>query len=126
GGGGGSEGACKGRDGGARWSAVNAGLTHRNVWWLSIDPRDPSTLYAGTQGGGVFRSTDGGATWSAESAGLTNLTVLSVAIDPRHPSTVYLSTGGNSVFASRGRGGSGDANGASEAGGESAGIALPS
>ena len=38
---------------------------------LAIDPATPSTLYAGTYGGGVFKSTNGGAAWSAVNTGLT-------------------------------------------------------
>ena len=37
---------------------------------LAIDPTTPSTLYAGTDGGGVFKSTNGGAAWSAVNTGL--------------------------------------------------------
>jgi len=36
---------------------------------LVIDPKSPTTLYAGTTGGGVFKSTDGGGTWSASNTG---------------------------------------------------------
>src|SRR5439155_25034317 len=32
---------------------------------LAIDPRVPATLYAGTDGGGMFKSTNGGAGWTA-------------------------------------------------------------
>jgi photosystem II stability/assembly factor-like uncharacterized protein len=35
---------------------------------LAVDPRNPSTLYAGTGGAGVFKSTDGGATWQPTGA----------------------------------------------------------
>src|SRR6266568_1141280 len=31
---------------------------------LAVDPLTPTTLYAGTQGGGVFNSTDGGTSWA--------------------------------------------------------------
>src|SRR5467141_789953 len=48
---------------------------------LAIDPQAPSTLYAGTYLGGVFRSADGGANWRAINTGLTNTTVFSLAID---------------------------------------------
>ena len=44
----------------------------RCVYALAIDPLTPTTLYAGTYGGGVFKSTDGGASWSAVNTGLTN------------------------------------------------------
>ena len=40
-------------DSGATWSPVNTGLINTNVNALAIDPTTPSTLYAGTGGGGV-------------------------------------------------------------------------
>ena len=44
-------------DAGATWSTMNAGLTCSNV--LSLDLRSGSevTLFAGTEGGSVFRTT---------------------------------------------------------------------
>ena len=59
---------------------------------LAIDPATPSTLYAGTDGGGVFKSTNGGAAWSAVNIGLTNTYVDALAIDPATPSTLYAGT----------------------------------
>ena len=35
-------------------SALNTGLTNTSVAALAIDPKTPTTLYAGTNGGGVF------------------------------------------------------------------------
>ncbi len=49
-------------------------------WRLTRQP--PTTLYAGTYGGGVFKSTNGGANWSAVNTGLTNTYVHALAIDP--------------------------------------------
>ena len=46
-----TEGVFKSMDGGERWQAMNAGLSHIPVWALAIDPATPSTLYAGTSGG---------------------------------------------------------------------------
>ena len=54
---------------------------------LAIDPSTPSTLYAGTGRGGVFKSTDAGATWGA--VGLPGEDVGALAIDPSTPSTLY-------------------------------------
>jgi len=56
-----------------------------NITALAIDPKTPSTLYAGTNGG-VFRSTDGGATWSA--TGLAGH-IASLAMDPATTTTLY-------------------------------------
>ena len=67
---------------------------------LAIDPQTPSTLYAGTSGGGVFQSTDGGANWRAINTGLTGGEVRALAIDPQTPSTLYAGTSGRGVFQS--------------------------
>jgi hypothetical protein len=44
----------KSTNGGDNWSAVNTGLTNTWVIALAIDPATPTSLYAGTWGGGVF------------------------------------------------------------------------
>jgi photosystem II stability/assembly factor-like uncharacterized protein len=66
---------------------------------LATDPVTPSTLYAGTDAGGVFKSTNGGAAWSAVNSGLTDYYGSALAIDPVIPNTLYAGTGGGSVFA---------------------------
>ncbi|HEX7605635.1 MAG TPA: hypothetical protein VF348_02920, partial [Usitatibacter sp.] len=71
-----------------------------NIFALAINPSTPSTLYAGTDGGGVFKSTDSGGTWAAANTGLTNLTVQALAIDPSTSSTLYAGTDGGGVFKS--------------------------
>ena len=83
----------KSTNGGAAWSVVNTGLTYTAVHALVIDPNSPSTLYAGTGGGGVFKSTNGGAAWSAFNTGLTDPVVGDLAIDPA-TSTLYAGTHG--------------------------------
>ena len=59
---------------------------------LAIDPTAPSTLYAGTDGGGVYKSTDGAATWVSSSSGLTDFSVFALAVDPAVPAIVYAGT----------------------------------
>ena len=49
----------KSLDAGDNWSAVNSGLTSTYLFALAIDPTTPSTLYAGSGGGGVFELTQG-------------------------------------------------------------------
>src|SRR5207249_573001 len=78
-------------DAGATWSAT--GLVGGDFAVLAIDPRTPTTLYAGgvwandwyTWVRGLFKSTDGGATWSTSGAD----PCCGVAIDPRTPTTLY-------------------------------------
>ena len=62
---------------------------------IAIDPVTPTTLYAGTAYGGVFRSVDSGASWSAVNVGLSHpyhglpVTVGALAVDPVTPSILY-------------------------------------
>jgi photosystem II stability/assembly factor-like uncharacterized protein len=61
---------------------------------LVIDPQNPTTIYAGTQGG-VYKTINGGSNWTAAN---TAISVLSLAIDAQNPQTIY--AGGSGVFKS--------------------------
>ena len=52
------DGVLKSTDGGRTWRQENAGLTDLNISCLTLDPTDPSRLYLGTGGNGLFRGTD--------------------------------------------------------------------
>ncbi|MEW6363645.1 MAG: hypothetical protein AB1714_03290 [Acidobacteriota bacterium] len=67
---------------------------------MAIDPTNPSTICAGTDGGGVFRSTDSDASWMAVNTGLKDLEMLALAIDPTKPATTYAGTHDRGVFKS--------------------------
>jgi hypothetical protein len=63
---------------------------------LALVPLQTGTLYAGTQGGGVFRSVDSGSNWVGINNGLSDRNVLSlVALSP---TTLYAGTFGGGVF----------------------------
>ena len=85
--------------GNGTWVPVNNGLTNAYVYSLAIDPTNTQAIYAGTDGGGVFKSTNGGSTWSAINNGLTDSYVCSLAIDPSNTQVIYAGTGGG-VFKS--------------------------
>jgi photosystem II stability/assembly factor-like uncharacterized protein len=72
---------------------------------LLIDPIFPATLYAATQGLGVFKSTNGGGSWNAVNTGFTTPDINSLAIDPANPSTLFAGTT-SGVFKSTNGGGS--------------------
>lgn len=57
-------------------------------------PADPHVVYAGMEGGGVFRSADDGRSWSPANGGLGNFFVGALAVDPHNPSVVYAGTKG--------------------------------
>jgi hypothetical protein len=50
---------------------------------VAIDPFTPSTLYAGTDDGGVYRSTDGGGSWTGLGAVAGGAAITALAI-PEH------------------------------------------
>ena len=70
---------------------------------LAIDPIDPSTLYAGTHNGGVWKSTDAGSSW--QQAGLAVQVVSSIRIDPQSSKRLFAVTK-NGVFRSEDAGAS--------------------
>jgi len=72
------------------WTAI--GPDGANVVALAVDPRTPSTAYAGTVGSGVLKTADGGANWSTSNAGLPIPVVSALAIDPSAPSTLFAGT----------------------------------
>ena len=65
---------------------------------LAISPSNPSIVYAGSWGGGLYRSPDGGGTWAWKSQGLLNQTVVSIAVDPTDPNIAYAGTYRGKVF----------------------------
>jgi uncharacterized protein (TIGR03437 family) len=82
----------------ATYLSEDAGSTWTNVlnmpaWTVTIDPGDPSTVYATTRTQGVFRSSDGGHTWQSINAGIGVLTMgasAPVIVDPANRQTLYV------------------------------------
>jgi uncharacterized repeat protein (TIGR02543 family) len=112
-------GLFRSKDTGETWAAINgkfssepsaAGNTSdfSNMTCFAINPKSPSTMFAGTNEG-VFRTVDGGTTWTecgTIPAQTTQPAVNSIAIDPLTPTTLYVSTNGHGVFRSVNNGGS--------------------
>ena len=59
---------------------------------LAIDPTMPLTIYAATDGGGVFKSTNAGADWSPINSGLPTKEIYVLTIDPKVTRTLYIGT----------------------------------
>ncbi len=97
-------GIFKSTDGGAHWITVNNGLANLIVRTLAIDPSNPTTVYAGTQGSGIYKSVDAGQTWAPAGAG-AGLQPSAIVIDPRDSSVLYASTYDAGVFRSGDGGG---------------------
>jgi hypothetical protein len=69
-------------------------LTYGTITTLDISAADPSTYYAGTDDGKVWRSTDAGGGWVDISVGLPVRWVTRVTADPVAPATVYVTLSG--------------------------------
>lgn len=80
------------------------GMPQALVYSIAVCPTDPSTLYAGTGGYGVYRSQNAGRSWTQR--GLSGWTVRGVAVDPGSCDTVYAATYGAYVQKSTNGGGS--------------------
>jgi photosystem II stability/assembly factor-like uncharacterized protein len=63
-------------------------------------PPGSGLLYAGTNGGGVYKTEDGGASWCAVNGDFAGADVTSVAIDPSSPTLIYAGLQGGGVFRS--------------------------
>jgi uncharacterized repeat protein (TIGR01451 family) len=83
-------GVYKSTDGGASWSAANAGFEDSEIRALAVDPTNAQVVYAAASAGGLLKTTNGGASWTQldwpDGPGNTN----AVAIDPDLPGIVYV------------------------------------
>ena len=79
---------------------AGGGPTGGSITSIAVDPANSSTVYAGTDGGGIFKSSDGGQSWAAANSGLTDPDLNVVAIAPSSPETLYVGTDGSGVFKS--------------------------
>ncbi len=64
------------------WIASNSGLLSRRISALAISPADPASVFAASNGGGVFHSQDGGTSWAPVLEGLSSTDVTCLAFDP--------------------------------------------
>lgn len=65
---------------------------------MVIDPTNSQTIYAATDGGGVFKTTNSGGTWVPVNSGITNAYVVALTVDPANGQNVYAGTNGGGIF----------------------------
>ncbi len=80
-------GVYKSTNGADTWSVMNTGLTNLNVLSLLVDPNAFDTVYAGTEGIGVFKWAGSGP-WQLMNAGALSALVETLAMDSG--GTLYL------------------------------------
>src|SRR5438094_697222 len=81
---------------GKRWSSK--GQPGPGVTALVMGRSNPSLLYAGAYGAGVFRSLDAAESWQAINAGITDSRIVSLAMDPVVPVMLYAGTDAGQLF----------------------------
>jgi photosystem II stability/assembly factor-like uncharacterized protein len=82
-------GAFRSEDGGATWSPL-ASLESATIYALTLDPRVPHTLYAGTAEG-LYKSLDRGERWTLLDHAPRSA-ILALAIDPSDSRVLYAGT----------------------------------
>ena len=75
----------KSTDGGGNWTDITGIVQGHYVYALTLDPLNPSRVYAGTDSG-VYRSADGGLSWSPNS---DPAWAYELVVDPSNSSTIY-------------------------------------
>jgi photosystem II stability/assembly factor-like uncharacterized protein len=80
-------------DDGQNWDEFNTGLySDATVYDVAIDPHNPSTIYAGTDEGGLYKSMDHGLSWRTMTPGQG---VTLIAFDPTNSANLYAQIGGS-------------------------------
>ncbi len=85
-------------DRGRNW--VPSGLELQTIQSIAIDPFCSNTVFAVTNGSGIFRSTDSGLTWKETNSGLTGENVTCITMNPRQSGLLYVGTQLKGVFIS--------------------------
>ncbi len=92
---GGGAGVYKSTDGGNNWSPANQGMIDYRIQALALDPQHPQTIYAGSDGGELFKSKDGAQTWEDLTDNLPfekgrHYGIRQILIDPNRAETIYM------------------------------------
>jgi len=79
-------------DGGANWEpiAIPKLEPRANITSITIDPKNPSVMYATGHGIAVAKSTDDGKTWETKDAGLGGVSTEAFTIDAQDSSKLYV------------------------------------
>ncbi len=86
----------KSTDAGESWTTMRSGLSF--VIGLTIDPRDPQRIYAGTNAGALI-STDAGVTWTPfGETGAPGTSIFTPHVHPQAPRTAYAVSYGRGVM----------------------------
>ena len=75
------------------WFSLGPANFSGRILSLEFDPSNPTTVYAGAAGGGLWKSTDGGVNWAALTDDTASMAIGGVAVVPSNPNIVVIGTG---------------------------------
>src|SRR5512145_1061918 len=84
---------------GSKW-VVEEYLKGNSPESLAVDPQNPTRLYCGTWGSGLWRSDDAGKSWHPVGSGIVHDEITAVAVSPAEGGVVYAGTEPSAVFRS--------------------------
>ena len=87
-----SLGVARSTDLGKSWKFLNNGITAKDVWVITVHPKDPTKIFVGTGSGKLFVSNNGGQLWVDRSAGLDQTSIRAIVSDPTDSGTIYVAT----------------------------------
>ena len=75
------------------WNGLGPENIGGRIRSILVYPTDPSFMWVGSVGGGIFVTSDGGAVWSYVPGFAANLSVSTMVFDPTNSKTIYAGTG---------------------------------
>ena len=85
------------------WKRLYPGtvFSRSTVSVMVADPKDPSVLYLGTSGAGIYKSINAGVSWAPSHMGIGHASIDSLVIDPADPDTLYAGTSFGAIYRSQ-------------------------
>ncbi len=75
------------------WTWIGPGNVGGRLRGIAVHPTTPTTMWAGTASGGIWKTTNGGTAWSPLDDSLPSLAVGCLVLDPVNPDVLYCGTG---------------------------------
>ena len=75
------------------WIWLGPGNIGGRIRSIIIHPTNPSSMWVGSVGGGIWHSTDAGVSWQPAAGFGADLVVSTLALDPTNPNIIYAGTG---------------------------------
>ncbi len=82
---------------GTDWTTEGPGSAGARVNAILVHPNDPSTIYLGYSGGGIYKTTEDGTTWNPIFDDQPYLAIGDMAFHPDDPETIFVGTGDPSI-----------------------------